>query len=88
MDYSNVWNLWWLGGTLNLGGRNEIQAARKLSVRCWIGTHDEGKKSGGFVAIVLKRRRRIEDVLEGSGGGKEDQIHHVALGSGETLELL
>ena len=42
------------------------------------------EKSGGFVAIVLKRRIwRIEDVLQGSGERKkEDQIHHVALVAG------
>jgi hypothetical protein len=90
-----IWNPWWLGGQLNLGGQNGIQAARNLGVRYWIGTHDEVKRGGGFVAKVLKRRIwGAEEVLEGMYGSHEEQvdgakrIYHIALGSGESLDLI
>jgi len=83
-----VWNPWWLGGKLNLGAQNGLDAVRKTKAKYWIGTHDEVKKGGGFVAWVLKRRIwAVEDVVKGDGEKGEIELRYVALGSGETLNL-
>ena len=61
---------------------------RKTKAKYWIGTHDEVKKGGGFVAWVLKRRIwAVEDVVKGDGEKGEIELRYVALGSGETLNL-
>lgn len=83
-----VWNPWWLGGKLNLGAQNGLEAVRKTKAKYWIGTHDEVKKGGGFVARVLKRRIwGVEDIMKLDGGNGEMEVRYVNLGSGETLEM-
>ena len=83
-----VWNPWWLGGKLNLGAQNGIEAVRKTKAKYWIGTHDEVKKGGGFVAWVLKRRIwGVEDVLKLDGKDGQMEVQYVNLASGESLEM-
>jgi hypothetical protein len=71
-----------------LGAQNGLDAVRKTKAKYWIGTHDEVKKGGGFVAWVLKRRIwGVEDVIKGNGEKAEMGVRYVALGSGESLNL-
>ncbi|GAP82738.2 hypothetical protein SAMD00023353_0102720 [Rosellinia necatrix] len=42
---------------LNLGGVNGVAAARACRARYWVPTHDEPKKGGGLVALLLSRTR-------------------------------
>ena len=92
-----IWNPWWLGGKLNLGGQNGLETVQRTGAKYWIGTHDEVKKGGGFVAWVLKRRIwGVDDILKRAGlvddaddgdGDSEMGIRHVTLESGESIEL-
>jgi hypothetical protein len=90
-----VWNPWWLGGKLNLGAHNGLAAVRNTGTRYWIGTHDEVKRGGGFVAWVLNRRIwNVEDAIKrelGSvndmGKGDQEDVRYVTLASGESLTL-
>lgn len=85
-----IWNPWWLGGKLNLGGQNGLRAVQQTRAKYWIGTHDEVKKGGGFVAWVLKRRIwGVDEVMkrEGMGDDGEMNLKHVNIGSGESIEL-
>jgi hypothetical protein len=85
-----LWNPWWLGGKLNLGGQNGLQVVRQTGAKYWIGTHDEVKKGGGFVAWVLKRRIwGVDEVMkrEGMVDNGEMSLKHVTLESGDSIEL-
>lgn len=90
-----VWNPWWLGGKLNLGAHNGLAAVRNTGARYWIGTHDEVKRGGGFVAWVLNRKIwNLEDAIKreiGSvndpGEGNQEDVRYVTLASGESLTL-
>lgn len=86
-----VWNPWWLGGKLNLGGQNGLETVQRTGAKYWIGTHDEVKRGAGLVAWVLKRRIwGVDEVLKRAGlvdEGDEMGIRHHTLQSGESLEL-
>jgi hypothetical protein len=96
-----VWNSRWLGGKLNLGAQNGLEAVRKIKAKYWVGTHDEIKKGGGFVAWVLKRRIwGVEEAMRREGievekGGNDNvamkkgemSVKYVTLDSGESIEL-
>jgi hypothetical protein len=85
-----LWNPWWLGGKLNLGGQNGLRAVRQTRAKYWIGTHDEVKKGGGFVAWVLKRRIwGVDEIMKQEGNGEDGEMNlkHVTMGSGECIEL-
>jgi len=87
-----VWNPWWLGGKLNLGGQNGLETVQRTGAKYWIGTHDEVKKGAGFVAWVLKRRIwGVDEILKRAGLVDEDDnlgIRHVTLESGESIALV
>lgn len=40
---------------LNLGAVNGVAAARESGAKYWVATHDEVKKGGGFVSLLLQR---------------------------------
>lgn len=50
---------------LNLGSHNGLKAQRILNAKYWIGTHDELKQGGGFVAWFLQRKvMTIKEALD------------------------
>ena len=60
------------------GTQNGLEAVRKTKAKYWIGTHDEVKKGGGFVAWVLKRRIwGVEDIMKLDGGNGEMEVRYV-----------
>lgn len=84
---------------LNLGAHNGLRLQRQLKAKYWVGTHDERKKSGGFLAPFLKRRTvTLQEALEKERkkrGFLSDQsnladmrdVRFAALQSGESLLL-
>lgn len=70
---------------LNLGGENAVKVQKVIGARYWIGTHDEVKKAGGFLAPFL--RRRI--VVAGNAADEKmvGSARIVDLRSGESLVL-
>lgn len=88
---------------LNLGGVNGVAAARACGARYWVATHDEAKKGGGFVSLLLRRRKwSVADAVEsldreeGNGNGDEQGRENgssvgyqfVEMGSGDALVLV
>ncbi|KAI1300626.1 hypothetical protein F5Y03DRAFT_226348 [Xylaria venustula] len=88
----------WMTKQLNLGAVNGVAAAREAGAKYWVATHDEVKKGGGFVSLLLRRtkwsitgavRREGE---HGTAKGAEDDkevagYKFVELGSGDGLVL-
>ncbi|KAI1170435.1 hypothetical protein F4777DRAFT_591928 [Nemania sp. FL0916] len=88
----------WMSKQLNLGGVNGVAAARESNAKYWVATHDEVKKGGGFVSLLLQRTSwSVADAVKREGqkrvsknvdaGGKGDGYEFVALGSGDILVL-
>ncbi|KAK5625349.1 hypothetical protein RRF57_001065 [Xylaria bambusicola] len=88
----------WMMKQLNLGAVNGVSAARKCGAKYWVATHDEVKKGGGFVSLLLRRTTwSVADAVkrEGEKGpvkepGGDDQAggyEFVELGSGDGLVL-
>ncbi|KAI1420795.1 hypothetical protein F5Y12DRAFT_787983 [Xylaria sp. FL1777] len=88
----------WMTKQLNLGGVNGVAAARECGAKYWVATHDEVKKGGGFVSLLLRRTRwSVADAVkrEGEksvvkGAGDDKQVggyEFVELGSGDGLVL-
>lgn len=88
----------WMTKQLNLGAVNGVSAARECGAKYWVATHDEVKKGGGFVSLLLRRtiwsvedavnREGEKRIVEGSGEGKREvRYEFIALGSGDGLVL-
>jgi hypothetical protein len=85
----------WLTKQLNLGALNGIKAVNACGAKYWVGTHDEVKKGGGFVAPLLQRTSYTfkdavvheEERLRHCGGEKLRPYQFLELGSGEGLIL-
>jgi hypothetical protein len=57
----------WLKMTqqLNLGAHNGLKVQRSLRPKYWFGTHDEVKKAGGAIKLILRRSViTVEDALK------------------------
>jgi len=84
---------------LNLGAHNGLRVQRLLKAKYWVGTHDEVKRSGGFLAPFLRRKvLTFQEALEkekNERGLVSDQsdladmkgVRFAALQSGESLLL-
>ncbi|KAI1367658.1 hypothetical protein F5Y08DRAFT_50472 [Xylaria arbuscula] len=83
---------------LNLGAVNGVSAARECGAKYWVATHDEVKKGGGFVSLLLRRttwsvadavkREGEKRIIQGTGDDKQTTGYEfVALGSGDGLVL-
>jgi hypothetical protein len=59
---------------LNLGAHNGLKIQRSLKPKYWFGTHDEVKKAGGVIKLIL--RRKIITVEEAIKKGKESVKPH------------
>ncbi|TRX99074.1 hypothetical protein FHL15_000416 [Xylaria flabelliformis] len=88
----------WMTKQLNLGAVNGVSAARESGAKYWIATHDEVKKGGGFVSLLLRRTTwSVADAVKKEGqkrivkkaedGKAVDGYEFVALGSGDGLVL-
>ncbi|KAI0506548.1 hypothetical protein F5B22DRAFT_623459 [Xylaria bambusicola] len=88
----------WMTKQLNLGAVNGISAARECGAKYWVATHDEVKKGGGFVSLLLRRTTwSVADAVKregerglGNGPGDDKQAggyEFVELGSGDGLVL-
>ncbi|KAI3338598.1 hypothetical protein F4824DRAFT_458216 [Ustulina deusta] len=88
----------WVMKQLNLGAVNGVAVAQECGAKYWVATHDEVKKGGGFVSLLLRRTRwSVADAGRKGGGkaivkGTEDSkqvagYEFVELGSGDGLVL-
>ncbi|KAI1749961.1 hypothetical protein F4782DRAFT_510850 [Xylaria castorea] len=88
----------WMTKQLNLGAVNGVSAARESGAKYWVSTHDEVKKGGGFVSLLLRRTTwSVADAVKKEGQKKivknaeddknVDGYEFVALGSGDGLVL-
>ncbi|KAI0469568.1 hypothetical protein F4859DRAFT_487066 [Xylaria cf. heliscus] len=88
----------WMTKQLNLGGVNGVAAARECGAKYWVATHDEIKKGGGFVSLLLRRTRwSVADAVKKDGqknivktaadNEKVDGYEFVGLGSGDGVVL-
>ncbi|KAI0970708.1 hypothetical protein F4678DRAFT_116035 [Xylaria arbuscula] len=88
----------WMTKQLNLGAVNGVAAAREAGAKYWVATHDEVKKGGGFVSLLLRRTKwSVTDAVRREGekgaakGGEDDNevagYEFVELGSGDGLVL-
>ncbi|KAI0204821.1 hypothetical protein F4808DRAFT_311779 [Astrocystis sublimbata] len=89
----------WMTKQLNLGGVNGVAAARECGAKYWVATHDEVKKGGGFVSMLIRRTTwSVADAVKSEGqkpktdkkgGSREDEggYEFVGLGSGDGLVL-
>ncbi|KAI0458591.1 hypothetical protein F5B21DRAFT_458704 [Xylaria acuta] len=88
----------WMTKQLNLGGVNGVAAARECGAKYWVATHDEIKKGGGLVSLMIRRTTwSVADAVKIEGqkriakkagdGEKGDGYEFVALGSGDSLVL-
>ena len=86
---------------LNLGAHNGLRAQKICKAKYWVGTHDEVKKAGGFLAPFLRRSIiTVEEALEkargenrefGEDSGMPADLHEpyfADLQSGESLLLV
>jgi hypothetical protein len=79
---------------LNLGAHNALKLQRQIQAKYWLSTHDEVKKGGGLVGLILRRKTvTLEEALErekekvvGEGGVRED-VRVVDLENGRGLVL-
>ena len=56
---------------LNLGAFNGLRAQRICQAKYWVGTHDEVKKAGGFIAPFLRRKMlTLQEAVEREKQGK------------------
>ena len=62
---------------LNLGAHNALKLQRQINAKYWLSTHDEVKKGGGLVGLILRRKvLTLEETLE-SEKKKEDATEDV-----------
>ena len=68
---------------LNLGAHNGLRAQRVCNAKYWVGTHDEVKKGGGFLAPFLQRTiLTIQEAVE-----KERAERGQSLGSSDLADM-
>ena len=77
---------------LNLGAHNALKLQRQIQAKYWLSTHDEVKKGGGLVGLILRRKVvTLEDALEGEKGLKEggvrEDVEVVDLENGRGMVL-
>ncbi|KAI0447659.1 hypothetical protein F4803DRAFT_272345 [Xylaria telfairii] len=81
---------------LNLGAVNGVAAARESGAKYWVATHDEVKKGGGFVSLLLQRTAwSVTEAVKREGQKRsanktedsKDGYEFVELGSGDGLVL-
>ena len=73
---------------LNLGAHNALKLQRQIQAKYWLTTHDEVKKGGGLVGMILRRKQyTLEDALEKEGAGKGDDVKVVDLENGKAMVL-
>ncbi|KAF2973561.1 hypothetical protein GQX73_g119 [Xylaria multiplex] len=88
----------WMIKQLNLGAINGVAAARRCGAKYWVATHDEVKKGGGFISLLLRRTSwSVTEAAEKEGekdtGKRTEDDEQVAgykfveLGSGDGLVL-
>ncbi|KAI0404632.1 hypothetical protein F4802DRAFT_566819 [Xylaria palmicola] len=90
----------WMTKQLNLGAVNGVAAARACGAKYWVATHDEVKKGGGFVSLLLRRTRwSVAEAVKREGqksivtgaddddDERETRYEFVELGSGDGLVL-
>ncbi|KAI1274937.1 hypothetical protein F5Y07DRAFT_371933 [Xylaria sp. FL0933] len=88
----------WMTKQLNLGAVNGVAAARECGAKYWVATHDEVKKGGGFISLLLRRTTwSVADAVKREGekgsvkGAQDDKqaagYEFVELGSGDGLVL-
>lgn len=72
----------------NLGAHNGLKAQRILNASYWIGTHDEVKKGGGFIAWFLQRDvLTLKDALDEERKSRQDGDKGMANGElGRVLD--
>jgi hypothetical protein len=82
---------------LNLGAHNGLKVQRALKPKYWFGTHDEVKKAGGVIKLILRRkiltledaiRQEKEKLRPGDEGTDEVMFEYVGNGESRTLNLL
>jgi hypothetical protein len=79
---------------LNLGAHNAVKLQRQIKAKYWLSTHDEVKKGGGLVGLILKRDvitledaiKAEEEKLKGEEGSSE-KIEVVDLENGKGMVL-
>ncbi|RWA14301.1 hypothetical protein EKO27_g776 [Xylaria grammica] len=88
----------WMTKQLNLGAVNGVAAARECGAKYWVATHDEVKKGGGFISLLLRRTSwSVAEAVKEEGekglakrmeGGEQVAGYEfVELGSGDGLVL-
>ncbi len=61
--FDHVQNTWYLGGNISSGSPAGVEIARNLSVRTWIGAHDEEKLNKGMlVTRLVTTKFKIETI--------------------------
>lgn len=79
----------WMTAQLNLGALNGVQAARASGARYWIATHDEAKKGGGFISMLLRRKTySMKDAVEPDKQQDAAGYEFFELGSGDGMLLV
>jgi hypothetical protein len=78
---------------LRVGALNALEAVRASGARYWIATHDEVKRGGGFIALLLRRTRyTVADAVAHETRTQGEKVpgdyEFVELGSGHGLALL
>jgi hypothetical protein len=79
---------------LNLGAHNGLKVQRALKPKYWFGTHDEVKKAGGIIKLILRRKiitledavRQAKETLK-PGDEVMDDIVFEYVGNGESRTL-
>ncbi|KIW02249.1 uncharacterized protein PV09_06401 [Verruconis gallopava] len=74
-DVSIPWGGPFKSGTqqLNLGAHNALKLQRQIKAKYWLSTHDEVKKGGGLVGLLLKRKViPLDDALKMEKRGEQD----------------
>ncbi|TGJ85848.1 hypothetical protein E0Z10_g2931 [Xylaria hypoxylon] len=88
----------WMTKQLNLGAVNGVAAARECGAKYWVATHDEVKKGGGFISLLIRRTSwSVAEAVKKEGEkGTAKEIENdkqvagyefVELGSGDGLVL-
>ena len=75
---------------LNLGAHNALKLQRQISAKYWLSTHDEVKKGGGLVGLILRRKvLTLEEALdrEKQKEGTSDDVKVVDLENGKGMVL-
>ncbi|KAI0541541.1 hypothetical protein GGR58DRAFT_456426 [Xylaria digitata] len=88
----------WMMKQLNLGAVNGVAAARQCGAKYWVATHDEVKKGGGLISLLIRRtswsvteavkKEGEKDIAKRTEDGEQVAGYEfVELGSGDGLVL-